>query len=232
MLRLLLLCAALFAVSTQASWSDDDHDHDDHEHDADFTLLTYTSMIRLKHSGSGYHLHSHSINYGSGSGQQSVTAVNQDDDVNSLWQIRESYNEAPKLTGSLVQCGSKIRLMHGQTRRWLHSHLHVSPLTHKQEVTGYGDSNTQSDTGDDWLIECPTLSEGSTISMSSSIPLSFLHIDTNKRLYARRSDEFNNNNCRGCPIVGQLEISASSTSNKDSNAQWILTDSGIQFAQS
>lgn len=36
---------------------------------------------------SGVRLHSHDVKYGSGSGQQSVTAVENGDDVNSHWQI-------------------------------------------------------------------------------------------------------------------------------------------------
>ena len=44
---------------------------------------------------------------------------------------------------------------HATTKRWLHSHLHTSPLTHRQEVSGYGeDGGVGSDSGDNWRVEC------------------------------------------------------------------------------
>lgn len=61
-----------------------------------------------------------------------------------------------------------------------------------------------------------------------SAPVSFLHVDTGKRLYTRRADIFDNANCRGCPIVGQLEISAHTTGVQDPNAMW-TADDGIYF---
>ena len=38
-----------------------------------------------------------------------------------------------------VECGSIIRMMHLQTKRNLHSHHFTSPLSHNQEVSGFGD---------------------------------------------------------------------------------------------
>ena len=48
-------------------------------------------------------------------------------------------------------------------------------------------------------------------------------------LYAKKSDMFNDQNCRNCPIVGQLEISAYNNRNpSDKFAQW-QTAEGIYF---
>jgi hypothetical protein len=41
-------------------------------------------------------------------------------------------------------------------------------------------------------------------------------------------DMFNQNNCRNCPIQGQLEISAHSAGGHDTNSMWIAGD-GIFF---
>lgn len=87
---------------------DDDSDDDDSE---DYSLLTYGSAVRFQHVRSRYYLHSHGINYGSGSGQQSVTAVSQDDDSNSLWQIKEAYQSSPIALGTPVKCQDTIRLV-------------------------------------------------------------------------------------------------------------------------
>ena len=220
----LLLCARL--PSARSLPLDDDE-----EAGEDYSLLTYGSAIRLRHRSSSFHLHSHGINYGSGSGQQSVTAVGQDDDTGSLWQVREAYGTPGVPIGTPIHCGDSIRLQHVGTRRYLHSHLHTSPLTNKQEVSGYGEGS-HSDTSDNWRIDCPAASGlhfGSPLPTSTPL-VAFVHVDTGKALYTRRADEFNQHNCRGCPIVGQLEVSAAASSAaNDQHALWAIVDSGISF---
>ena len=46
-----------------------------------------------------------------------------------------------------------IRLEHLETHRNLHSHKVSSPLTRKNEVSGYGDDG-DGDGGDNWVVEC------------------------------------------------------------------------------
>ena len=194
----------------------------------DYSVLTYGSALRLRHVQSAHHLHSHGINYGSGSGQQSVTAVQQDDDSGSLWQLRERYGLPSLPIGTPLQCGDSVRLQHVSTRRYLHSHLHASPLTNRQEVSGYGEGS-HSDSGDDWRVECSGgLSAGSELPLASA-SFSLLHVDTGKRLYSRRMDEFTQHNCRGCPIIGQLEVSAAAVQQHDPAAQFSVRPAGIFF---
>lgn len=50
-----------------------------------------------------------------------------------------------------ISKGQRIRLNHVETSKWLHSHLHKSPLTANQEVSAYG-GPSQSDTGDVWTV--------------------------------------------------------------------------------
>ena len=227
-LAALLLCLLLTVVRASDEFDDDKHDDDTSE---DYSLLTYGSALRLRHRSSSFHLHSHGINYGSGSGQQSVTAVGQDDDSNSLWQVREAHGTPSVAIGTPISCGDVIRLQHVATRRYLHSHLHTSPLTNKQEVSGYGEG-AHTDTGDNWRIEC---SGSAGLHFGSPLPaaapyVALVHIDTGRALYSRRADEFNQHNCRGCPIVGQLEVSAAAAPvATDQHAHWALVDSGISF---
>jgi hypothetical protein len=65
-------------------------------------------------------------------------------------------------------------------------------------------------------------------SFPRAAPVSFVHAETQKRLYTRRNDQFDQNNCRGCPMIGQLEISAHTTGVQDPNALWVAED-GIYF---
>ena len=224
---LLLLVLVLCSPSPSAASDDDD------EGGEDYSLLTYGSAVRFRHVSSSYHLHSHGISYGSGSGQQSVTAVSVEDDSGSLWQLKEAHGTPAKALGTPVRCGDVIRMQHVTTRRYLHSHLHTSPLTNRQEVSGYGEGS-HSDTGDNWRVECSAAQQvvGSTIALpasSHSTSLSLHHVDTGKRLYSRRVDEFTQQNCRGCPIIGQLEVSANHATPTDAHAQWSIPHSGVLF---
>ena len=99
------------------------------------------------------------------------------------------------------------------TGRNLHSHAgYKSPLTNRQEVTGYGDDGF-GDGGDDWKIICdnkPQLGkikkqEGDEIDGKTLFYLQ--HVATGKFLITDYTD-FNNKNCPRCPINGQFEISS------------------------
>ena len=117
--------------------------------------------------------------YGTGSGQQSVTGYPDGDDSNSLWVVRPALGEPHLPQGTRVSKGTRIRLQHLETRRWLHSHSHLSPLSgrvaqaqrrlfrtlrlhgglllsvrRQQEVSAFGDDN-QSNTNDNWRCVLP-----------------------------------------------------------------------------
>jgi dolichyl-phosphate-mannose--protein O-mannosyl transferase len=82
-------------------------------------------------------LHSHSLTWGSGSHQQSITAVQNHDDPNSLWMIKEGHKETPCETGTPILCNQTIRLEHVNTRKNLHSHEYASFITDSQEVRNF-----------------------------------------------------------------------------------------------
>ena len=52
--------------------------------------------------------------------------------------------------GDPIKCGQRVRLLHMQTKKYLHSHLHVSPLSSQQEVS----ANNPTDGGDNWIVHC------------------------------------------------------------------------------
>uniref|UniRef100_A0A6N2KJI7 MIR domain-containing protein n=1 Tax=Salix viminalis TaxID=40686 RepID=A0A6N2KJI7_SALVM len=92
--------------------------------------ITYGSVIKLMHERTKYRLHSHDVPYGSGSGQQSVTGFPSVDDANSYW-----WDNYPFATH--------------EDSKWLHSHLHASPISSNLEISCFGGEN-ESDTGDYW----------------------------------------------------------------------------------
>jgi len=170
--------------------------------DDDFSYVTCGTTLKLKHR-SGYHLHSHDINWGSGSGQQSVTAIKSSDDSNSMWTVEAPLGKPLCPQGQAIKCGSSIRLVHHNTGKYLHSHLHASPVSGRLEISGYGShQNQQSDTGDNWKVICSSHSGY----WQRDSKVKFLHLATGSCLFAEKSVAFNNQNCRGCPIIGQLEV--------------------------
>ncbi|AQK52511.1 hypothetical protein Zm00014a_011359 [Zea mays] len=115
------------------------------------TEVAYGSVIKLMHEKTKHRLHSHDVPYGSGSGQQSVTGFPEGDDSNSYWIIRPTPDSSSK-QGDAIETGGIIRLQHMRTRRWLHSHLHASPLSGNLEVSCFG-GDELSDSGDHWRLE-------------------------------------------------------------------------------
>ncbi|XVE71253.1 hypothetical protein DITRI_Ditri10aG0135800 [Diplodiscus trichospermus] len=96
--------------------------------------ITYGTVLKLMHEKTKFRLHSHDVPYGSGSGQQSVTGFPNVDDSNSYWIVRPPPDTSAK-QGDTIPNGAIIRLQHMRTRKWLHSHLHASPISGNLEVT-------------------------------------------------------------------------------------------------
>merc|ERR1711991_19379 len=109
--------------------------------DPEYAVVRCGSIIKLEHAATKFRLHSHEIPYGSGSGQQSVTAVPNKDDTNSLWYVRGPLGQ-PCDRGTALKDGDQLRLQHVNTRRNLHSHLHRSPLSGNPEDVQEPDRNS------------------------------------------------------------------------------------------
>jgi dolichyl-phosphate-mannose--protein O-mannosyl transferase len=155
-----------------------------------------TSTIKLLNMFSNTRLHSHDVKYGTGSGQQSVTAVKNADDHNSYWQIKQKPNESkPAERGDRIKCGDVIRLFHLSTKRYLHSHLFVSPLSNNQEVSAFGENgDLTNDENDNWIVDCDETywRRDESVRFKHELTKKYLHIS---------GDTY------GRPIQGQYEVS-------------------------
>ncbi|XP_062101745.1 stromal cell-derived factor 2-like protein [Humulus lupulus] len=140
--------------------------------------ITYGTVLKLMHERTKFRLHSHDVPYGSGSGQQSVTGFPNVDDANSYWIVRPIPETSAK-QGDSIEGGTVIRLQHMRTRKWLHSHMHASPITGNQEVSCFGGEN-ESDTGDHWRL----LIEGSGKTWKQNQRIRLQHIDTGAMLHS------------------------------------------------
>ncbi|KAF2616736.1 hypothetical protein F2Q68_00041990 [Brassica cretica] len=81
--------------------------------------------------------------------------------------------------GDAVMSGATIRLQHMKTRKWLHSHLHASPISGNLEVSCFGD-DSNSDTGDHWKL----IIEGSGKTWKQDQRVRLQHIDTSGYLHS------------------------------------------------
>lgn len=140
--------------------------------------ITYGSVIKLMHEKTKFRLHSHDVPYGSGSGQQSVTGFANVDDSNSYWVVKPIQESGAK-QGDTIRSGTMIRLQHMRTRKWLHSHLHASPISSNLEVSCFG-SDGESDTGDYWRLEI----EGSGKTWRQDQRVRLHHVDTGGYLHS------------------------------------------------
>ncbi|XP_074275873.1 stromal cell-derived factor 2-like protein [Silene latifolia] len=140
--------------------------------------VTYGSVIKLMHERTKYRLHSHDVPYGSGSGQQSVTGFPNVDDSNSYWVVKPVHETTAK-QGDAIKSGAVVRLQHMKTRKWLHSHLHASPISGNLEVSCFGGEDN-SDTGDYWKLEIE--GKGNVWKQDQRVRLQ--HVDTGGYLHS------------------------------------------------
>ncbi|KXZ49241.1 hypothetical protein GPECTOR_22g833 [Gonium pectorale] len=176
---------------------------------AENLVVTCGSTIKLQHVNTKARLHSHQVAYSRGSQQQSVTGYPDGDDGNSLWLVQGLTGE-PCVPGAPMKKGSRLRLLHVSTRKWLHSHLYQSPLTNSQEVSAFG-SDTQSDGGDVWTLEW----DGKGKVWKQNTKVRFKHVDTGSYLFSHDVKY-------GQPIAGQFEVAA--TGAKSKNTEWLAAE--------
>eukprot|EP00033_Pygsuia_biforma_P001466 GCRY01001655.1.p1 GENE.GCRY01001655.1~~GCRY01001655.1.p1 ORF type:complete len:217 (-),score=18.68 GCRY01001655.1:92-742(-) len=196
-----LVVVLLFSVG----FAEDDFEEETY----DVSKVTCGSVIKLGHVSTGYRLHSHDIKFGSGSGQQSVTGFPKNDDTNSLWRVMGGFGNEHCPRGTPLRSGDVFRLQHVNTGKFLHSHLHISPLSRQQEVSCFGEG----DTGDNWILETKGFwSRGSNVLLK--------HVDTGFYLKSSAKHKYGN------PIPGQLEVVCANSRTKD--AQW-RSEEGYYF---
>ena len=187
--------------------------------------ITYGSSLRIQNTITKFHLSSFGMNWSSGSGLQIITAVESDKEVNSLFTIKEGENYPIKINGDPVLCGDIIRLEHVSTGKNLHSHDFKSFVTNSQEACGFGD-NGDGDVNDNFRISCYKQNDNETITGKTEFFLQ--HVPTQNWLYINyKTSMYDDNNCRGCPIRGQREVSL--TTKKDKQCLWKVIG-GIIFS--
>uniref|UniRef100_A0A8D8IKA6 Stromal cell-derived factor 2 n=1 Tax=Culex pipiens TaxID=7175 RepID=A0A8D8IKA6_CULPI len=171
-------------------------------------FVTCGSVLKLLNVDYRVRLHSHDVKYGTGSGQQSVTATEVQEDVNSHWSVMAATGKFCE-RGQPIKCGDTIRLHHLSTNKNLHSHHFQSPLSGNQEISAYGDDKGIGDSGDHWLVVC------SGDSWLRDTPVKLRHVDTDAYLSI-------SGRTFGRPINGQFEVVG--ISNPYSGTDWTAAE--------
>ncbi|XP_076228685.1 stromal cell-derived factor 2 [Nomia melanderi] len=173
-------------------------------------FVTCGSALKLMNVEYKVRLHSHDIKYGGGSRQQSVTGTATKEDGNSYWLVKGGTKKQCT-RGEPIKCGDTIRLEHVATKKNLHSHRVLSPLSGKQEISAYGDSKGEGDNGDNWLLMCHN-----EFWMRDE-PVTLKHVDTN--VYLAVTEKVYN-----ILINGQNEVVGEYFTTYDPHLQWLATE--------
>lgn len=115
----------------------------------------YGSIVSIRHLNTqGGYLHSHNNFYPTGSKQQQITLYPHLD-ANNNWKI-EPYNASIPDYFKPLKNGDKIRLVHVNTGRRLHSHDEKPPVSERdwqKEASCYGYDGFGGDANDDFVVE-------------------------------------------------------------------------------
>ena len=118
--------------------------------------IAYGSVVTIKnHRIAGAYLHSHWHLYpeGLGAKQQQVTTYAHKDENNKWIFKKYDINPNENDTVEYIKNGDLVRLEHVETRRNLHSHKDMAPVTKRHyQVTCYGDNGT-GDANDIFRVE-------------------------------------------------------------------------------
>uniref|UniRef100_U5EJF4 Putative mannosyltransferase n=1 Tax=Corethrella appendiculata TaxID=1370023 RepID=U5EJF4_9DIPT len=167
--------------------------------------VTCGTVLKLLNTDYNVRLHSHDVKYGTGSGQQSVTATEVQEDVNSHWQINAPTGKFCE-RGESIKCGDIIRLYHLATNKNLHSHHFQSPLSGNQEISCYGNDNGEGDSSDHRESPSPL-----SLPWLRDMKIKLRHVDTDSFLGV-------SGRTFGRPINGQMEVIG--THSSYSGAEW------------
>ena len=115
----------------------------------------FGSTVTIRHLETlGGYLHSHDDFYPTGSNQQQITLYPYLDSNND-WMI-EPYNETIPDEFVPITNGMKVRLVHLNTQRRLHSHDEKPPVSERdwqKEASCYGFEGFEGDANDDFFVE-------------------------------------------------------------------------------
>ncbi|SBT76675.1 dolichyl-phosphate-mannose protein mannosyltransferase, putative [Plasmodium ovale] len=160
--------------------------------------VTDGSSIILENVGTQYKLFSTDMKWGTGSGNQLVTAVTtKKNDDTLLWMVKV-YEEGKSLTGNKINCDEIVTLKHLTSNGYLAGSHHYSVLSNNFELS----VNEDIESGKFQVI-CEN-KKNKLWKLGEGVYLK--NLKQNGYLSTSKKYEFNQNNCRNCPILHHLEV--------------------------
>lgn len=189
------------------------------QHFSSYLQVTCGSTIKLENQKTKHFLHTHEVHYGGGrgSGQQSVTGFPERNSGLDLWIVRGPWEGDYCIQGTPIKKGTVLRLQHGASRKWLHSHPFFSPLSNMQEVSCFG-SLQESNEEDNWIVEWDGKEE-------------YWQQDTNVRFMHKVSESYlaNHDVQYQRPIPGHTEVFANRFQSKKDDVMMFRATEGVFF---
>lgn len=109
----------------------------------------FYTMVKLYHPESKLYLSAIEFGYQGGSKQAMTRAIKNELLAEAFWVIWPIPNETRK-QGEAVQCGDKIRLLQGVTRKYLHTHKYDGHFGQGWEVSVHDSA----DEDEFWEVQC------------------------------------------------------------------------------
>lgn len=152
---------------------------EEYEGDKSSINVGYFNMVKLYHPTSELYLSSIEVPYQTGSCQQVARGIGKSTLAETYWTVWPLPDDSENFQGMPVQCGSKIRLQHAATGKWLHSHNIDGHFGSGHEVSCFDED----DTGNNWELECNDV-------WTASSAFRLKHVDTGYYLSANISSEY------------------------------------------
>jgi dolichyl-phosphate-mannose--protein O-mannosyl transferase len=183
--------------------------------------ITYGSAVKLATEGSTRNfLRSFDVQWnGRKRNGNIVTTVSDETNPEIYWVVGPSAT-SPSLSGDVVMCGGKIKLVHAVTGKEL-----AADLTQRSNLAGMYEVTAVGETGDEFVVECLSQS-GSMWSGSAAKEkwekgdkVQLKHVSGG---YLRSSPNwvYNQHNCARCPMIGDHEVVV--TGPGSSGMSWIV----------
>ena len=189
--------------------------------------ITYGSAVKLGLEGTKNFLRSFDVQWNGRSRPGNiVTTIADETNPEVYWVVSPSTDiSSPSFSGDVVQCGSKIRLVHAVTGKELAADLkQKSNVAGLNEVTAVGDGNG----GDEFVVECP--SSGGSIWGGSGTKEKWekgekiqLKHSSGGYLTSSANWVYDQHNCARCPMVGDQEVVVTKPgASGDSGTFWVV----------
>lgn len=131
------------------------------------------------------------------------------DDLGSFWQISQKHQNAVKTIHDPLLCGDTVTISSAIMGYYLRVEETQFGLTTELLPMVHGMTRNNLDEKINWQLQCVDRQEGEQVHFNDKVRLK--HQITGKYVSLYDAYAYTEANCRGCSIIGQLELHALDT---------------------